>query len=484
MPVRTRVLIVGAGFGGIGLGIRLRAAGITDFVILEKSDRVGGVWRANSYPGAACDVPSLLYSFSFAPRADWPDRYARQGDILAYLERCAREHGLMPHIRFGAEVSAAEWDEARGLWLVHSRDGAIFEAQAFVSAVGQLDRPFVPNIPGLESFAGPIFHSAEWRHDVELTDKRVGVIGTGASAIQFVPQIAPRVQTLTLFQRSAAYVLPKSDRRYAAWQRKAFAAIPGALWLSRAWQYLAHEVMAFAFVTWPAALNVKRGAFRRHLARGVKDEEKRRRLTPNDRIGCKRILISNDYFPALDRSNVSIVVEKIAEVRADAIITADRHAHQVDCIILGTGFTATDLLAPMRIVGRGGKDLRASWRAGASAHLGMTVSGFPNFFILYGPNTGLAHNSIVFMLEAQIRYVVACLRRLARGEVRTLEVRADVQHRFDARLQRRLAHTIWAKGCASWYLTPEGRNVANWPGYTFEFAWRTRKPRWSDYVVG
>jgi len=483
-PVRTRVLIVGAGFCGIGLGIRLQAAGLTDFIILEKSDRIGGVWRANSYPGAACDVPSLLYSFSFAPRADWPDRYARQGDILAYLERCARDHGLMPHIQLSAEVSAAEWDEARSLWVVRTRDGTRFEAQALVSAVGQLDRPLVPRLPGLDRFIGPAFHSAEWRHDVDLTGKRIAVIGTGASAIQFVPQIAALVQTLTLFQRSAAYVLPKSEKAYTAWQRKAFAIIPGALWLSRAWQYLAHEVTAFAFVTWPAALNIKRGAFRRHLARGVKDEEKRRRLTPDYRIGCKRILISNDYFPALDRPNVAVVMETIAEVRADAVVTADGRAHPADCIIFGTGFTATDLLAPMRITGRGGKDLRESWRGGASAHLGITVSGFPNFFMLYGPNTGLAHNSIVFMLEAQIRYVVACLTHLTRGEVRTLEVRADVQRRFDARLQRRLAHTIWAKGCASWYLTPDGRNVANWPGYTFEFAWRTRKPRWSDYVVG
>jgi len=482
--VRTRVLVVGAGFGGIGLGIKLQAAGLTDFIILEKSDRVGGVWRANDYPGAACDVPSLLYSFSFAPRADWPDRYARQGDILAYLEQCARDHGLMPHIRLSTEVSAAEWDAARSLWVARTRDGTTFEAQALVSAVGQLDRPFLPDLPGLDRFSGPVFHSAQWRHDVDLTGKRVAVIGTGASAIQFVPQIAAQVRMLTLFQRSAAYVLPKSDRSYAAWQRKAFTTMPGALWLSRAWQYLAHEVTAFAFVTWPAALNIKRSAFRRHLAEGVKDAEKRRRLTPDYRIGCKRILISNDYYPALDRQNVAVVTGRIAEVRADAIVTADGGAHPADCIIFGTGFTATDLLAPLRIIGRSGQDLRASWRAGASAHLGITVAGFPNFFMLYGPNTGLAHNSIVFMLEAQIRYIVACLARLARGEARTLEVRVDVQRRFEAWLQHHLARTVWAKGCASWYLTAEGRNTANWPGYTFAFAWRTRRPRWGDYVVG
>ena len=483
MATRTRLLIIGAGFGGIGLGIRLRAAALTDFVILEKSDRVGGVWRANSYPGAACDVPSLLYSFSFAPRADWPDRYARQPDILAYLEQCARDHGLMPHIRFGAEVAAAEWDEARRLWVVRTRDGITFEAQALVTAAGQLDRPLVPRLPGLEQFAGPVFHSAQWRHDVDLAGKHVAVIGTGASAIQFVPQIAPRVQSLTLFQRSAPYVLPKSDKRYAGWQKAAFARIPGALWLSRAWQYLAHEVTAFAFVTWPAALNIKRGTFRRHLARGVMDEEKRQRLTPTDRIGCKRILISNDYYPALNRPNVAVETAPITEVRPDAIATA-AGVYRCDCIIFGTGFTATEFLAPMRITGRGGQDLHEAWRGGANAHLGITVAGFPNLFMLYGPNTGLAHNSVVYMLEAQIRYVLACLTRLASGDARTIEVRPDVQQRFNVRLQRRLNRTIWAKGCASWYLTPEGKNITNWPGYTFEFAWRTRKPRWDDYVVG
>jgi len=484
IATRVGALIIGAGFGGIGLGIKLKQAGLADFIILEKSDRVGGVWRANDYPGATCDVPSLLYSFSFAPRADWPDRYAKQDDILAYLERCARDSGLTAHIRFGAEVTAAEWDEAESLWVVRTRDGAAFKAQALISATGQLDRPFVPRLPGLERFEGPAFHSAQWRHDVDLAGKRVAVIGTGASAIQLVPQIAPQARTLTLFQRSAAYVLPKSEKAYAAWQKAAFARIPGALWLSRAWQYLAHEVTAFAFVTWPAALNIKRGTFRRHLARGVKDEEKRRRLTPDYRIGCKRILISNDYFPALDRANVEIVTEPIAEVRAGAITTADGRAHPVDCIIFGTGFAATDFLAPMRIIGGGGEDLRASWREGASAYLGIAVAGFPNFFMLYGPNTGLAHNSIVFMLEAQIRYVVACLTRLARGECRSLAVKGEVQRRFNARLQRRSARTIWLRGCTSWYLTAAGKNITNWPGYTFEYAWRTRRPRWNDYDIG
>ena len=482
-PTRTNAIIIGAGFGGIGLGIRLRAAGLTDFIILEKSDRVGGVWRENSYPGAACDIPSHLYSFSFAPRADWPDRYAKQADILAYLDDCAHRYGLMSHIRFGSEVRQARWDAVRSLWVVETRDGAVYEAQALVTATGQLNRPSRPHLPGIECFAGPVFHSAEWRHDVDLAGKRIAVIGTGASAIQFVPAIAPLAEKLTVFQRSAAYVLPKSDRSYPRWQRSLFEKLPGALWLSRAWTYLRHESRALAFVTWPAALNVKRGTFRRHLEAGVRDPDKRRGLTPDYRIGCKRILISNDFFPAMGRSNVALVTDAITAVRTDAIVTADGAEHPTDVIILATGFTATDFLAPMRIVGRGGVALNDAWRDGAQAHLGIAVAGFPNFFMLYGPNTGLAHNSIVFMLESQIRYVLACLERLRDG-ARTLEVQGNAQARSNAWMLRRMARTIWMRGCTSWYLDAAGRNTTSWPSYTFAFAWRTRAPNWNDYVVG
>jgi cation diffusion facilitator CzcD-associated flavoprotein CzcO len=482
IPARTRALIIGAGFGGIGLGIKLRQAGFTDFIILEKSDRVGGVWRENTYPGAACDIPSHLYSFSFAPRADWPDRYANQADILAYLDDCARKFGLLPHVRFKTEVKEARWDDARGVWIVQTRDGVVFEAQALVTAAGQLNRPSCPQLPGIETFAGPVFHSAEWRHDVDLRGKSVAVIGTGASAIQFVPAIAPLAEALTVYQRSAAYVLPKSDRTYPGWQRSVFAKVPGALRLSRAWTYLRHEMLAVAFVTWPAALNIKRGAFRRHLEAGVRDPEKRRRLTPDYRIGCKRILISNDFFPAMNRPNVDLVTDAIKEVRRDMIVSADGTERKADAIIFATGFTATDFLVPMRITGRTGQELHEAWRNGAAAHLGITVAGFPNFFMLYGPNTGLAHNSLVYMLECQIGYVIACLKRLRDG-ARALDLRDDAQARSGARIQRRMQRTIWVRGCTSWYLDGAGRSTVNWPGYTFEYGWRTRAPKWADYVV-
>jgi cation diffusion facilitator CzcD-associated flavoprotein CzcO len=480
---RTRVVIIGAGFGGIGLGIKLRAAALTDFVILERSSRVGGVWSANSYPGAACDIPSHLYSFSFAQKADWPDRYANQQDILAYLTCCVRDHGLEPHLRLGTEVIAARWDEARALWIVETKAGETFEAQSLVSAVGQLSRPLVPNIPGIETFAGPVFHSAEWRHDVDLTGKRVAVIGTGASAIQFVPAIAAQAAALTLFQRSAAYVLPKSDKVYPPWQKALFATMPGALRASRAWHYLRHEATAFAFVIWPAALRTMQAAFLRHMRKGVTDPQKRSKLVPHYRIGCKRLLISNDYFPALNRPNVAIVIETIRAVRPGAIVTADGAEHGADCIVFGTGFTASDFLVPMRITGRAGTDLNHAWSGGAQAHLGITVAGFPNFLMLYGPNTNLAHNSIVTMIESQIRLVIACLKRLARGEIRSLDVKPQVQQHWNARVQERLKRTVWAKGCTSWYLDAQGRNANNWPGFTFEFAWRTRAPKWNDYVV-
>lgn len=481
---RTRVVIVGAGFGGIGLGIKLKDAGLTDFVILEKSDCVGGVWRENHYPGAACDVPSHLYSFSFAPRADWPDKYANQADILDYLKQCARTHGLEPHIRYSAEVAEARWDEAKSKWIVRTRDGQVFEAQSLVTATGQLSRPSIPKLPGLARFAGAAFHSAQWPHDCDLAGKRVAVVGTGASAIQIVPAVAQLASKLYLFQRSAAYVLPKPDKKYPRWQIALFKRVPTLLKLSRLIIYIQYELKAFAFVTWRAALRFKRMAFFHNLKRGIKNPDLRERLIPDYRLGCKRILFSNDFYPALDRPNVELVTDKIADIRSDAIVTSDGTERKVDCIILATGFAATDFLAPMNIIGLGDRSLQQSWsNSGAQAHLGMTVAGFPNFFMLYGPNTNLAHNSVVYMIESQIHYVLACLARLCRDEVRTIEVKKEIQDRYNAKIQLRLEKATWSKGCTSWYLTAAGKNVANWPGYSLEFRLRTRAPNWADYAV-
>jgi cation diffusion facilitator CzcD-associated flavoprotein CzcO len=479
---RTRVVIVGAGFGGIGLGANLKMRGLNDFIILEKSTSVGGVWHKNRYPGAACDVPAHLYSFSFEPRADWPQRYASQAEILDYLAHCARKYGLEPHIRFGAEVTEARWDETSSHWLVRTAGGEFFQAQSLVTATGQLSRPSLPRLPGAASFSGAMFHSAEWR-DCDFRDKSVAVIGTGASAVQLVPAIAPLARKLYVFQRSAAYVLPKPDKTYARWQIFLFKRVPGALRLSRALTYLQHEHRALAFVTLRAALRLKRRAFLAHLRRGVSRTDLRARLIPDYRLGCKRILLSNDFYPAMDRANVELVTDAIKEIRPHGIVTADAVERPVDCIICATGFAATDFLAPMQVIGVGGADLRQRWKAGAEAYLGMTVAGFPNFFMLYGPNTNLAHNSVVFMLESQIRYVLACLTRLAGGSVRTIEVKKSIQDAFNVRMQRRLQNSIWSKGCTNWYLTPAGKNTTNWPGYSFMFRSRTRAPNWRHYAL-
>jgi cation diffusion facilitator CzcD-associated flavoprotein CzcO len=479
---RTRIVIVGAGFGGIGLGVKLKEIGLNDFVVLEKSASVGGVWCRNGYPGSACDVPAHLYSFSFEPRADWPQKYASQAEILDYLIHCVRKYGLEPHIRFGAEVTNARWDQPSSRWVVRTADDRIFEAQSLIAATGQLSRPRCPQVPGLTVFSGPAFHSADWRHDYDFRGRSVAVVGSGASAIQIVPAIAPLVGKLYLFQRSAAYVLAKRDKSYSRWQIFLFKHFPGVLRSSRMLVYARHELKGLGFITWRAP-GLKRAAFLRHLRRGIRKADLRRRLTPNYRFGCKRILLSNEFYPTMERGNVELVTEGIREIRQRAIVTADALERNVDCIIFATGFAATEFLVPMKIVGIGGCDLHESWKSGAEAYFGITVAGFPNFFMLYGPNSNLVHNSTVYMIEGQIRYVVACLARLARDGIGTMELKKEIQERFNARIQRRLQKSIWSKGCTSWYLTDQGKVTTNWPGYSFVFRLRTRSPNWDDYSV-
>jgi len=482
-PTQAGVVIIGAGFGGIGLAIKLKTSGFSDFVILEKSASIGGVWNYNRYPGAACDVPSHLYSFSFEPRADWPERYASQAEILKYLKHCVRKYGLEPHVILGAEVTEASWNEEAACWTIRTADGRVLASQALVTATGQLSRPFIPQLQGLKDFSGTAFHSARWPDKCDLAGKRVAVVGTGASAIQVVPSIAPLAGKLYVFQRSAAYVLPKLDRKYSRLELFLFRFLPGALKLSRLRMYLQHEARAFAFVTWRAALTAKRGAFLRYLERRVRDPALRKRLVPDYNLGCKRILLSNEFFPAMARADVELVTHGIREIRPHSIVDLTGAERDVDVIIFATGFSATGFLVPMKISGVAGQDLHQSWKEGAEAYLGISVAGFPNLFMLYGPNTNLAHNSIVYMLESQIRYVIACLERLRRGDIRVLDVKRTIQDGFNARLQRRLQKSVWAKGCTSWYLTASRKNTTNWPGYTLGFRLQTRAPRWDDYVV-
>ena len=475
-----RVLIIGSGFAGLGLAMHLRQRGEDDFLILEKGGEPGGTWRDNDYPGAACDVPSHLYSFSFEPKTDWTRRYAPQAEIFAYVRQCIARHDLAPRICCNSEVAEAWFDEPAALWRVTTTDGASFSARALVSACGQLNRPLYPNIPGLERFAGVSFHSARWRHDVDLAGKRVAVIGTGASAIQFVPQIAAKVSKLHLFQRTPAYVLPKPDRPYSRFELALMQRWPWTQKLDRAWQYLFHEARGVAFFLLPWLMKPYRQLFLRHIAREVADPLLRAKLTPDYPLGCKRILISNDYYPALGQPQVEVVNEAIREVSERGIVTADGVEREVDVLIYGTGFAASDFLAPMHIRGLSGLELNQAWRDGAEAYKGISVTGFPNLFILYGPNTNLGHNSIIYMLESQFPYVLDCLAKLEEG-VRYLDVRQPVQAEWNRRVQQALDHSVWEQGCSSWYKNAAGKHTNNWSGFTFSYRRHTRRPQWSDY---
>ncbi|TJY64954.1 NAD(P)/FAD-dependent oxidoreductase [Sinimarinibacterium sp. CAU 1509] len=467
------VCIIGTGFGGLGMAIRLKQEGIDDFILLEKAHEVGGCWRDNHYPGAACDVPSHLYSFSFEPKTDWSRKFAPQPEIYDYLRHCADKYGLRSHIRFGTEVASAAFDAERGVWTVRSTDDRVFEARMLVSACGQLNRPAYPKVEGLDDFAGPRFHSARWDHDVDLRGKRVAVIGSGASAIQFVPQIAKQVGHLDLYQRTAPYVMPKPDRRYSVIEKQLYSHLPAVQRMDRIAQYWTHEVRALAFTRFSGLLKPYRWRFHKYLQRNIHDPALRQRLEPDYPIGCKRVLISNDWFEALARPNVEVVTEAIERVTPRGIRTRDGREHAADVLIYGTGFQATDFLAPMQIRGLGGVELNEAWRGGAEAYLGMAVSGFPNLFMLYGPNTNLGHSSIVYMLESQIGYVMQALEKLRAG-MRWLDVKPQVQQRFNRALQERIKHTVWDQGCSSWYKTADGKNTNNWPGFTFEYRRSTR----------
>jgi cation diffusion facilitator CzcD-associated flavoprotein CzcO len=477
------VAIVGAGFGGIGLAIRLRRAGIGSFTIFERAASIGGTWRENTYPGAACDIPSHLYSFSFEQNPTWNRAYAGQAEILRYLQSCVDKYGLREHIRFGTGVSSARFDERRNLWVLDLSDGGTFEATVLVTACGLLNRPQLPNVPGREAFGGPAFHSARWRHDVDLTAKRVGVIGTGASAVQIVPEIAPRAASLVLFQRSAPYVIPKADRDYRAFEKTLFRRLPFVQHINRALTYAAHEVRFVAFGYSRAAMKPSRRIFERLLERQVADPELRRKLTPDYEMGCKRIMISNDYYRALARENVEVVTDPVERITPAGVVTRDGRERPFDALVYATGFAATEFLVPMRVTGRNGAALDDAWRGGAEAYLGIAVSGFPNFFMLYGPNTNLGHNSIIFMLEAQIAYVMDAIETLARGKRVRLDVRPEVQAAFNRRLQKRLTTSVWAAGCTSWYVDAAGKNTVNWPGFTFDYRLRTSKLNLRDYAL-
>jgi cation diffusion facilitator CzcD-associated flavoprotein CzcO len=483
VPSHTRVAIVGAGFSGLCMAIRLRQDGIEDFVVLERADEVGGTWRDNTYPGCQCDIPSALYSFSFAPNPDWTRFYPLQSEIRDYLRRCARDFGVTSHIHFGHEVVGADWDDDARHWRLETSKASL-TADVLVGGMGGLSEPSVPDISGIESFKGTVFHSAEWDHDHDLSGERVAVIGTGASAIQFVPRIQPRVKALRLFQRTPAWVLPDMDRPVTPVERQLFRRFPAAQRLVRGGIYVMQEATVLGTIVNRRLSKGLEFIARRHLRAQVPDPELRAKLTPDYTIGCKRITLSNTFYPALRRPNVELVTDPIREVRANSIVTADGTEHELDTIILGTGFHVHDNPAFARVRGRGGRTLGEVWEGSPRAYLGTTIAGFPNLFLLVGPNSAGGFNSIVFTAEAHVNYALDAIRAMERNGLSSVDVRPEVYDAFARESDRRLASSVWnAGGCASWYLDANGRNGVWWPGFTWRLWQRTRRFDAREYRV-
>jgi cation diffusion facilitator CzcD-associated flavoprotein CzcO len=471
---RNAVTIIGAGFGGICMGIKLRRAGIP-FTILEKADCVGGVWRDNTYPGAACDIPSHLYSYSFEPSHDWSRKYGPQPEIQSYIDHCTHKYDVVEHVRFGQAVQRADFDEGSSQWTVTLDNGDTVDSRFLIAATGQLSLPSDPRFPGLESFGGKVFHSARWDHDYDLRGKRIAVVGTGASAIQFVPKIAPLVSQLYVLQRSAPYVLPKPDRAYTPLEKYLYRHFPAMLVASRSRQYAYHEARVLP-LTKGIGVNALEKAWKRYFHAQITDDKLRQLLRPDYAMGCKRVLISNEWYAALSRPNVEVIPAGLTEIRPEAIVAADGSERDVDTIIFGTGFATNDFLAPMRVTGRDGREIHEMWaeRGGADAFKGISVPGFPNLFMLYGPNTNLGHNSIIYMLETQTDYVLEALRHAASHGAKWLDVRPEAHAEYNDELQKQLKKTVWQAGCDSWYVTDAGKNTNNWPSFTFDYRRGTR----------
>jgi cation diffusion facilitator CzcD-associated flavoprotein CzcO len=476
--------ILGSGFSGLGAAIALKRRGIDDLVLLERAASLGGTWRDNTYPGCACDVPAHLYSFSFAPKADWSRTYAPQAEIRAYLEDVADRFDVRRHVLFEREVEEARWDEPSARWRLRTRGGERFTARVLVLGIGALSNPADPSLPGLERFRGPRFHSARWDHAVDLRGKRVAVVGTGASAIQFIPRLQPRVERLWVLQRTPPWIRPRRDRAFREWQKWLFRRVPPARWLYRQAIYWRLEGRVLAFVDRPVLMRVVEWEARRHLAKSIRDPALRERLTPRYRAGCKRILLSDDYYPALAQPNVEVVAERVVEVGERTIRLESGRTLEVDAIVYGTGFRVHDYLGDLRVVGRDGVDLGARWKADrAEAYLGTMVAGFPNLFMMTGPNTGLGHSSMIVMIEAQARWTARAVRLLRDRDVGAVEVRPEAQAAYNAPLRREADHAVWASGCRSWYLDPRGRNTTLWPGFTATFRARTARLRLPELLL-
>jgi cation diffusion facilitator CzcD-associated flavoprotein CzcO len=478
MTRQFHTVVVGSGFSGLGMAIQLKRDGRDDFVVLEKADDVGGTWRDNTYPGCACDIQSHMYSFSFAQNPDWSRSFSPQPEIWRYLRKVTEDYDLRRHLHFGVEMTGARWDEDEHRWHVSTGTGDEYVARFLVSGIGGLHIPRTPDLPGLADFAGPVFHSARWDHSFSLAGKRVAVVGTGASAVQFIPRIAQEVANLTVFQRTPPWVMPKPDGAVPEWLKRVFRHVPGAQRLYRALLYWMLEARAVGFNGPPVLMKTAQRIALANMRRAVKDPELRRKLTPDYVMGCKRALIANDFYPAMARPNVTLVTDGIAEVREHSVVDNAGVEHEVDAIIFGTGFHVTDAFDYLNVTGTGGRDLSKQWRSeGIQTHLGITVAGYPNLFFLLGPNTALGHNSVVFMIESQIRYVAKAMALADQHNAEALDTKESAQARFQSDIQRKLVTGVWTRGgCTSWYLDSHGVNRTIWPGFTWRYWLRTRHP--------
>ncbi len=477
-------VIIGTGFAGLCAAIQLRKHNIENFVLLEKDNEIGGTWRDNTYPGCACDVRAMLYSFSFELNTKWSREYPQQEEILAYLKHCAHKYGIYGKTRFNQEVSRADYDEESGLWQVQTREGEEFTARFLLTGTGQLNRPNIPDIPGKDTFEGESFHSARWNHSFNYHGRRVAMIGNGASALQIAPELATHVQRLDIYQRDANWIIPRGDRAYSWLEKWAFSNIPMAAEAYRTRIYLQNEMH------WPILLASPDGILRKvfeELVMGimrskVSDEEKRRKLTPSYPAGCKRVLISDDYYPTVARSNVELVDSPIYEITPRGILTTDGKEREVDAIVFATGFKSTELLSPIEIYGRGGLSINEAWQDGPEAYLGVSVYKFPNMFMMYGPNTNLGHNSIVFMIENQVNHIVKCIQRVREEKLKSIEVSGIAMRSYNREAQQALAGTVWAGDCQSWYKNKSGKITNNWFDTTLMYWWRMQEVNFSDYI--
>ena len=477
--------IVGAGFSGLCMAIQLKRGGVRDFVVFDKGSDVGGVWRDNVYPGCGCDVPSHLYSYSFAGYSGWSRAYPKQQEILDYLHRCVRRWKLGAHLRLDTEIVAAQWEPQERLWRLRDASGSEYTARVLVCGVGQLNRPRYPAVAGRETFEGAAFHSARWDAawpPEAFAGKDVAVIGTGPSAVQFVPEIARYARRLYVFQRSANWVIPKYDYAFGPSARWAFRRIPGLRLALRGFMYaIVGETLVYSAIAGSPLGRLVQRFSKHHLRKQIPDDaELRAKLTPDFPIGCKRILISDQWYPALARDNVEVVTEAVTEVTPGGVRTADGTERDVSVLVYGTGFRATEFLAPIEIIGRNGVRLQDRWREGATAYLGMAVPEFPNMFLLYGPSTNLGHNSVVYMIESQVRYIMRWLRAARSGQV---EVAEEALAGYEATMRRLLRRTAWEGGCTSWYMTADGRVVNNWPLRSYRYRMATRRPRARDFLA-